>query len=152
MKSSLAVANHFVELADSRGDTLTPMQLLKLVYIAHGWMLGLHGRPLIRDEIQAWQYGPVIPKLYNALKSYRSNPVIRPLKSLEAQDGDFDAAEREVIAQVFDLYGGYSGPDLSRITHADNTPWTKTYVPAAFGTIISNDLIEDHYRKLSERL
>lgn len=152
MQSSLAVANKFIELADARGEMLTPMQLLKLVYIAHGWMLGLHGRPLIRDEVQAWQYGPVIPKLYNTLKSYRSHPVTRPLKSLEAHGEGFDALQLDVIGQVFDLYGGYSGPDLSRITHAEGTPWTKTYAARAFGREISNDLIEDHYRKLAERL
>jgi len=152
MQSSLAVANQFIQMADVKGEMLTPMQLLKLVYIAHGWMLGLHGRPLIRDEIQAWQYGPVIPKLYNALKSYKSHPVTRPLRSLEAQGADFDALQADVISQVFDLYGGYSGPDLSRITHAENTPWTKTYATRAFGREISNDLIEDHYRKLAERL
>ena len=57
MFESLTVADGFLELSRERHRALTPMQLLKLVYIAHGWRLGLYGKPLIRDEIQAWQYG-----------------------------------------------------------------------------------------------
>ena len=62
MYDSRTVANEFLKLADKDNDTLTPMQLLKLVFIAHGWCLGLLGRHLIKDSIEAWQYGPVIPK------------------------------------------------------------------------------------------
>src|SRR5437870_2146380 len=43
MHDSRTVANHFLRLAREKGDFLTPMQVLKLVYIAHGWMLGLYG-------------------------------------------------------------------------------------------------------------
>jgi uncharacterized phage-associated protein len=55
------VANRFLELAEAEGRSLTPLQLMKLVYIAHGWMLGIHQRPLIKDHIEAWKLGPVIP-------------------------------------------------------------------------------------------
>ena len=76
MKSSRIVASEFIVLARNAGESLTPMQLLKLVYIAHGWMLALHHRPLIKDDVQAWQYGPVIPSLYNAIRKFRANPVL----------------------------------------------------------------------------
>jgi uncharacterized phage-associated protein len=33
-----AVANEFIRLAAEDGRTLTPLQIIKLVYIAHGWM------------------------------------------------------------------------------------------------------------------
>lgn len=35
MHDSRIIANRFLELAERNGDTLTPMQVLKLVYIAH---------------------------------------------------------------------------------------------------------------------
>jgi uncharacterized phage-associated protein len=147
MASAVTVADRFLALARERGKTLTPMQLLKLVYIAHGWSLGLYGMPLIRDEVQAWQYGPVIPRLYNAVKSYRSQPVeglIHP-----AEDGGLDARESSVIRQVYEKYGDLSGPALSRLTHAPDTPWDLVYRPGAHGLVIPNDMIEDHYSRLS---
>lgn len=148
MHDSKVVANRFLELAKEANDTLTPMQLLKLVYIAHGWMLGLNGRPLIRDDVQAWQYGPVIPRLYNAVRNYRHHPVEGPIG---APNEALTPAEDSIIQQTYGMYGKFSGPALSRITHAEGTPWSLTYKPGSFGIAISNDLIEDHYQRLAQR-
>lgn len=144
MHESIIVADRFLTLARQRDDTLTPMQLLKLVYIAHGWMLGLYGRPLVRDRIEAWQYGPVIPRLYNEVRRFRSQPVEGPL---HAGPDALDAQETSIIHQVYDIYGHLSGPALSRLTHAKNTPWQLTWKPKEFGLEISNDIIEEHYRQ-----
>lgn len=143
--NSTIVANEFLTLADKAQDPLTPMQLLKLVYIAHGWMLGLFGRPLISDKVEAWRYGPVIPSLYNQIRSFRSKAVVGPLKKM---DGELDDHARDVVRQVFEKYGKMSGPMLSRLTHAKGTPWEATWDSESFGNSISNDLIEDHYKRL----
>lgn len=73
---SLASAQYLLEQCKQHGDgALTPMQLIKLVYVAHGLMLGAFGRPLLDEPVEAWQYGPVVPSVYHALKSFRSSPV-----------------------------------------------------------------------------
>lgn len=148
MHSSLAVANRFLELARERGDALTPMQLLKLVYLAHGWMLGLHGRPLIADSVEAWRYGPVIPKLYNAVRKFKSDFITGKLPAVESR---FDEAEADIIRQTYEIYGRKTGPALSRLTHRPGGPWETVYEHGSFGTTIPNDLIEDHYRQLAKR-
>ena len=56
MHDSRTIANEFLRLAAERHTGLTSTQVLKLVYIAHGWSLALLGKPLIGDEIQAWQF------------------------------------------------------------------------------------------------
>ena len=75
MFSSISIANKLIEIAESDGKFLTPMKLLKLAYICHGWMLALHDRPLIFDEIHAWKYGPIIPKLYQKIQKHRNDPI-----------------------------------------------------------------------------
>ncbi len=149
MRDSRTVANRFLDLARENNDSLTPMQLLKLVYIAHGWMLGLHGRPLIRDEVEAWQYGPVIPRLYNAIRQFKSQPVCEKIRSAPAER--MDAAEENIARQVYEIYGDRSGPALSRLTHQKDSPWDKVYEHGSYGTVIPNDLIEDHYAMLAKR-
>lgn len=147
MISSNTVAKRLIDLASEVDQTLTPMQVLKLSYIAHGWMLGLYHRALIRDEIQAWQYGPVIPRLYNALRKYKGSPV----ESVTVPDGEaLSEKEDHIVQQTFDRYGELSGPALSRITHAKGTPWDLTYNPGSFGLTISDDLIEDHYAAMAD--
>ncbi|MBU2588766.1 MAG: DUF4065 domain-containing protein [Alphaproteobacteria bacterium] len=148
MRDSRTVANRFITLANAKGDALTPMQILKLVYMAHGWMLGLVGRPLIKEEVEAWQYGPVIPKLYNAIRRYKSQPVSEAIQGLP---DDLAEDETHIIDQVYKIYGKRSGPALSRLTHKPDSPWAKVYRPGSFGLEIPNDLIEDHYAMLAKR-
>jgi uncharacterized phage-associated protein len=147
MHDSRTIADRFLDYASKDGRGLTQMQLQKLVYIAHGWKLGLVGAPLIHDEVQAWQWGPVIPRLYNAIRSYKDQPVQGPLCA--GGNDVLDANEESLVRQIYDIYGGYSGPQLSRLTHAAGTPWALTYVPKSFGLGISNDKIQDHYRRLA---
>jgi uncharacterized phage-associated protein len=146
MHSSLLIANRLLDLAKEKGMSLTPMQVLKLVYIAHGWMLALYRRPLIDDRVEAWQYGPVIPRLYNALRKYGGGQVQHNLQV----EGALDAQADSIVRQVFERYGHLSGPALSRLTHAAGTPWAETYESGSFGVRISDDLIEDHYMGLAQ--
>lgn len=141
------VADYFLHLAARDRKTLSPMQILKLVYIAHGWMLGLYSRPLVNQEIEAWQYGPVIPSLYHRFKKYGSNPI----DECGDKPAGFDADEQKTLEQVWSGYGNRSGVSLSSLTHESGTPWDITVKRYGMGSVISNDLIEDHYRRLATK-
>ncbi|MBB4842494.1 putative phage-associated protein [Paucibacter oligotrophus] len=143
---SLAAAQFMLNLAQGTSDpSLTPMQLLKLVYIAHGYMLGQHGRPLLDEPVQAWQYGPVVPSVYRAIKDYRSSPVPRVPG---ARPMDFDEEEKAAMERVVNKYGRTAGTVLSAATHRPGTPWSQTWQPTQKGSCISNDLIEAFYAEL----
>lgn len=150
MNSSVIVANRFLDLAEANNDQLTPMQLLKLVYIAHGWMLGLNGKPLINDKVEAWQYGPVIPALYQHVRKYKGDAVTKKINMI-FDKGALDADEDDIVGQVYKAYGQKPAMQLSRITHAKGTPWELVYEPGSFGLTIPTDIIEDHYKKLAEQ-
>lgn len=147
MADARVVANRFLDLAREQGKQLTPMQLLKLVYIAHGWTLGLTGRPLIAQPVEAWQYGPVVRDLYNGVRAFGRNPVATPVWAPPGEA--LDASEDNMVQQVFNLYGNMGGIALSNITHMPETPWAKTYRHGSFGTVIPNELIAAHYQRLS---
>jgi uncharacterized phage-associated protein len=142
------VANRFIQLAREQGRPLTPMQINKLTYIAHGWVLALCQRPLLSQHVLAWRYGPVLPDIYHALKRYRDQPVtseiVVPSETMGAQ-------EEHIIKEVSRVYGGYNGVVLSHITHQPGTPWTITWQERGQNAIISNDLIAAHYKALAEQ-
>jgi uncharacterized phage-associated protein len=138
------VAQYILWLA--KDNPITPMQLLKIVYICHGWMLGLYGRPLVSDGIEAWPYGPVIPKLYQAFKHYGGN-FINQCPSTEP--GGFTHEEQSVMRQVWAAYRTFTGLQLSALTHKPGSPWAITRSKHRInGLPISNDLIEQYYREL----
>ena len=150
MHDSRTIANEFLRLAEADRNTLTPMQLLKLVYIAHGWHLGLFGRPLIRDSVEAWQYGPVIPRLYEDVRRFRGAPITDFLPTPLRRDPLSEEDER-FLADVYERYGRRDGLELSRLTHARGTPWSRVYEDGTFGRTISDDLVQAYYEDLAQK-
>ena len=150
--SATAVANAFIELAQRAGKTLTNMQLQKLVYIAFGYYAGFTHHRLFRDDIQAWNYGPVIPNLYHRLKIYGVGKVTVPLETDVPVIADSN--EMQVIKGVWDAYGKYTAIQLSSLTHKEGTPWSYMWAKAngRKNVPIPFELIESHYETLiSER-
>lgn len=101
----------------------------------------------MRDRVEAWKFGPVIPKLYHALKHCKDGPVIAEINASELEFVDI---ETDLLQQVFEAYGDLSGIALSRLTHRAKTPWDEVYVPDASHIPIPNDIIEEHYKELAE--
>lgn len=141
------IANRFIELAEQVGKKLTPMQLIKLSYIAHGFSLAIFRRPLLAESVEAWRYGPVIPSLYRRLKKYGSNDVSGPITQMFSSfSGDgLEQDDASLIEAVYKKYGSLNGIQLSHLTHRKGTPWDITYRPDEYGSEIDNDVIESHY-------
>lgn len=144
--SSLAVANAFLDLARQGGQPLTNMQLQKLVYIAHGYSLALLERPLFFHNVHAWQWGPVIPKLYKPLRKYGAEEVTEAIPTTD-EAVPADSEEMDVIRAVWETYGHFTGSKLSGMTHREGSPWSKTWTAEPY-EIISNESIGEYYRTL----
>ena len=141
-------------VAVSRGKLLTPLQVNKMVYIAHGWILGALGRPLIDnrlDQIQAWPTGPIVVHLHNLLRHFRDSPLsLYDLYALLArQPGssaeglvplpgqmrterliELEQRHEEVVQGlkwVYSIYSQYSGGQLVTLTTQDDSPWADQY-------------------------
>lgn len=125
------------------GVSTTPMQVLKLTYLCHGWMLGVFKRALINEPVEAWRYGPVVPSIYHAYKSFGRHPIETELVD---RTGKFDAEQRSLIDAVLEAYKDYTAWQLSAITHQPDTPWAKVYGDGrGEGAIIPDRLILSHY-------
>src|ERR1700753_3338110 len=77
MESPLAVANFFVQKSFDSGIEVTTMKAIKLVYISHGWHLGIYESPLISEAVQAWKYGPVVESVYHEFKNYSKKEITK---------------------------------------------------------------------------
>ena len=72
---AIAVANEFLDLSFIEKNLITPLKLQKLVYICHGRHLGFYAYPLIKERVEAWSYGPVIPIIYHQFKHYGNKDI-----------------------------------------------------------------------------
>lgn len=145
--SSHAIANEFIELARNEGKSLTNMQLQKLVFLAQGYTLAILEHPLYYHNTHAWQWGPVIPKLYKTLQKYGGNLVSDTLESEDSLPKESD--EMEIVKAVLDSYGHMTGAQLSALTHKPNTPWSITWEKNKFG-VIPEQLIAEYYKGIVE--
>ena len=127
-----------------RGVVTTPMHVLKLAYISHGWMLGLMDDVLLYEPIEAWRYGPVVPSIYHRYKSFGGQAIdLTPVD----RSGDLDPMQCSVIEAVDDVYRDFSAIVLSGLTHKKNTPWHKTVRLYGVGAIIPNNVIAEYYKE-----
>lgn len=159
----LAIANAFIKVAREDGKPLDHLQLQKLVYYAHGWHLGVFGRPLLDEPIQAWRYGPVVKSLWKKLRRYGKEPINEPIKDSD-YSGNYTPSVRgedaelvdHLVRKVLREYGDFSGGELSAMTHRNGTPWScveRKYKNPATGELprdldIPDEVIQKYFETL----
>ena len=155
VENPLAIANFFVEKSLATGELLTPMKLVKLVYLAHGWYLGMTSEPLLTEGVEAWKYGPVVPSVYKAFKAYGGEPITALATSPKSAPQEFvptvqDPELEAFLERMWEVYQSYTGLELSSLTHQSGTPWDQTWVRQTgrreSPRIIPNDLIQSYYQ------
>lgn len=153
---SRAIANYILERAPVLGiQQVTLMQLLKLVYLSHGWSLAFGDTPLVAQNPQAWQYGPVYPHIYKALNKFGGNPITEKIKEkltgAEFYPVDMTDEQRKVIDAVLLSYGKKHAFELSNITHQVGGPWDVTFKSYGAYKEIPLSEMKSHYEGLREQ-
>lgn len=149
-----AIANLFLFWAneDEGRKGYTPIEIIKLVYIAHGWCLALLGKPLIFDQIEAWKHGPVISSLYHTFKRFGRRIIQGYAEYKDMEDDSGVVQDRigddyiKILSSVYHAYSDFIGYELARITHEPNSPWDQ--VRKSSSKLISNDLIKAEYENI----
>lgn len=142
------VAEWFIHRAEQEGEYLTQMKLQKLVYITHGWSLGLFDKPLIDSKVEAWKWGPVIPSLYAEYARYGSRPIVEDCGIFPPL---FPEREEALLEENWRVYRGFTAAQLSDLTHRDGTPWSEAYNPNVRFATITEESIKRHYVELRDK-
>lgn len=148
-RDAIEVADHFIARS---GNTKTQLQIQKMTYFAHGFMLGVFGIPLIYDRVEAWDWGPVIPSLWSRFKRYGSDII---LAKAVPPAIPFTPQETEILDAVWNHYGRYCGYYLSMLAHDDGsgreTPWASCHVQGENRRIPDN-VTQQYYRQVCESM
>jgi uncharacterized phage-associated protein len=151
---ALKIANMFLRLAAIDRRNISPMKLQKLLYLAQGYCLVETGEPLVDELFEAWKFGPVLPSLYHACKSFGGNSVHGQLGDsygLENSPANLEQRHskiKEIIQFVWETYGDMQAIELSNWTHEKGGPWDKVVHSPDYhfrNQAIPNDLIKTYF-------
>lgn len=137
--SALSVANYFLDLAEESGQHIKPLKMMKLVYIAHGFMLAMLDYSVLNprfDKVEAWKYGPVIPSVYYSFKIYKDHDIDNKTDYMQVNDDKTvtfvtptleDDKAKAICRFVWNRYGKLNDSDLVTLLHRPGTPWRMVY-------------------------
>jgi len=148
MKAHIA-ANSLLQKSFQTRQPLTHLKLQKLLYFLHGWHLAITGVPVVDEGFQAWDYGPVIPELYQQLRHFGAQTIDDYIRDLDPETGqavayvanDQDQQFWEILNKVWEQYAGYSALQLSTLSHAPQSAWSLARSSQPFNAPIDNQTI-----------
>lgn len=160
MKDSIAIANYFIDRSKEDGKGIDLLKLVKLVYIAHGYILALLGESYLNkkyDKVEAWKYGPVIPTVYHTFKHNANGTITENgIVCVNFDKNEFvePAVEEEpkkVLDFVWKRYGRMDSSTLVTLLHKDGTPW-KYHYKANMNVEIPDEDTKIYYEALFNEL
>lgn len=148
MKSAREIAQYFASQHPEIED-LGNLKMQKLLYYAQGFYVAWsNGQRLFKEELQAWEHGPVQADLYHDLKNFNKERVL-----LEAPQ-DLEDWEQSLIIfleEIIRLFGDLRPLHLRNKTHQE-TPWLESYNKEGKNNIISISLLQDYFSTYINKL
>jgi uncharacterized phage-associated protein len=154
-----AVANFLLDYAAEKRMEVTLLWLQKVIFYAHGWYLSKKEQPLVQQEFEAWEYGPVVRVLYDAFKGSGREPLPPSTRAKRFDvidntykeiDDQLDEEAKLFLRKIFDAYSLVPAFDLSDETHVVGSPWDQIWnAPNGSVTVgmkVSNDEIRKWFK------
>jgi uncharacterized phage-associated protein len=132
--SVFAAAGTLGELSQWR---LTNLEMQKTLYVAQMIHLGRTHQPLFIESFEAWEYGPVVPALYHAVKDAGRNP-IPPFTEERLAHG---TSECFALIDAFAMTRHLTPSQMVNYVHRPEGAWEQFYMPFGRSNAIPNDAI-----------
>lgn len=134
-------AEYFCECTDWN---LSNLKLQKLLYFAQMISLGEHNTELFHEDFHAWNYGPVNPELYHAIKIYGTAPIGRIPNGSDILPSGI---KRSILDKTYRVFGPMTPSQLIQFTHWPHGAWAKNYTPTDRKSIIPKRDIKEEYHE-----
>ncbi len=147
MCNPLFVANNIIDRAKQTNIVLTHMKLQKILYFVYREYIQKNNNhmPLFAERFATWQYGPVLESVYNVFKKYGSTPITDYYRdngiAYGANEKD-NPLLHEVLDCIWRQCCGFTGIELSNITHKQGSAWYKAFKNDEF-FLNDKDILED---------
>ena len=120
------------------------LKLQKLLYYSQAVHLVRHnGTPLFGEDIEAWDYGPVVPPVY---RQYKPNGFDILIPSSDERQTCLEPDQMRSVVMALGCFGEMSGPALINQTHRES-PWKNAYRPGLPSSVITHESIHRFFEK-----
>ncbi len=162
MYDVLDVSRYIINYCNEKGYPISNLKLQKLLYFVQAYFLVKKNEACFEEPIEAWQYGPVVPKAYHEFKEYGSNSIpfisdiVVPINDSDPVNiwnmqavpyqTNINFADASMVKKVVNDLAKYSAADLVEATHLQK-PWFETYSSKNLHNEISIESIKNYFTK-----
>ena len=134
---AIDIARYIVNYANDNNMIISNLKLQKILYFVQLEFLLNKNTPCFEDNIEAWDFGPVVPSVYHEFKKYGAFCIPRVSFVYDTSQGWFNlkqvsfkisipSDEKEIIEDVVRVCDKYTPGQLVEITH-NQLPWRNAY-------------------------
>lgn len=126
---------------DARSIPYTQLKLQKLCFYAYGVAASAKAEGELGDiEFEAWKHGPVLRPLWEALKTFKAEPI--PPGSVGVEIPAYSDGITKHLDDAIDVYGRLDAWALREESHLEK-PWQD--LENNLPSVISSTAIRDHF-------
>lgn len=152
MYDVLTVSRYIVNYSNEKGYGISNLKLQKILYFVQAWFLIEVKEPCFKEEIEAWEFGPVVPVVYHEFKRFGSSYIPTVKSYFNVNENNIWDVEREkfndklikendkkIINAVVDKFSECSANYLVKVTHKQK-PWKDAYAKGSNSKITQESL------------
>lgn len=152
------VARYIINYCNDSEYIISNLKLQKILYFVQAKFLTEMTYPCFSEEIEAWNFGPVVPQIYSEYKKFGSGNIPKIMTYYKYSEDDYFSAEKckytpDVIGQddqpliesMVDSCNNYSASQLVSITHKQ-APWIKAFSPY-MNNVITKESIKSFFEE-----
>lgn len=139
MYTARELAHYVVTKCVNDQHPISNLQLQKILYFLQVGSLKAGAGPAFGDEMQAWQFGPVVPSVYSEFGRYGGMPITESFNDVSIADKD-----RIILDPIIKEKRSKDAWELVRQSHLDGGPWHRNYGGAGTHNPIPLEDIEEY--------
>jgi uncharacterized phage-associated protein len=131
---------------------LNPIKLQRLLYLSYGWYYVLEEKPLFKQPIESFKYGPIVRETYRRFKNYGLNFINAgvPTPKLTKQNlynsyTKVKKRDAEILEKVFQAFKDHKFLTLSAMCHRKSGAWDRTVKKFGLFHKIPDEYIKDEF-------
>lgn len=135
MYNAIDIAKYVIWYCNNYGFQISNLKLQKILYFIQAEFLVEIGIECFNNQIEAWDFGPVIPDVYHKYKIYGSADI--PKSEGTQCTGIIRNSDLRRIQDMINQCAPYSASYLVEKTH-NQAPWKNAYIKYCNNPITSN--------------